>query len=277
MANYIELNAVIEDAELAEIIVAELAEYPFESFATEPSMLKAYIQQTAMADCMEQVNALLDRYGVAEHRYVQIESQNWNALWESNFDEVLVADRVAIRAPFHAPHPEFGALDVVIMPKMSFGTGHHSTTRLMVEMLLGMDVEGRKGLDMGSGTGVLAIVAAKLGAEAVDAVDIDDMADESCRENAVTNGVADKVHPILGDVRSVASGKYDFIVANINRNILLRDMPAYVGMLNKGGELVMSGFLEEDVVAISERATSLGLVAGRQKMDGGWVALEFCK
>jgi ribosomal protein L11 methyltransferase len=277
MANYIELNAVIEDAELAEIIVAELAEYPFESFATEPSMLKAYIQQTAMADCMEQVNALLDRYGVAERRYVQIESQNWNALWESNFEEVLVADRVAIRAPFHAPHPEFGALDVVIMPKMSFGTGHHSTTRLMVEMLLGMDVEGRKGLDMGSGTGVLAIVAAKLGAEAVDAVDIDDMADESCRENAVTNGVADKVHPILGDVRSVASGKYDFIVANINRNILLRDMPAYVGMLNKGGELVMSGFLEEDVVAISERATSLGLVAGRQKMDGGWVALEFCK
>lgn len=277
MANYIELNAVIEDAELAEIIVAELAEYPFESFATEPSMLKAYIQQTAMADCMEQVNALLDRYGVAERRYVQIESQNWNALWESNFEEVLVADRVAIRAPFHAPHPEFGALDVVIMPKMSFGTGHHSTTRLMVEMLLGMDVEGRKGLDMGSGTGVLAIVAAKLGAEAVDAVDIDDMADESCRENAVTNGVADKVHPILGDVRSVASGKYDFIVANINRNILLRDMPAYVGMLNEGGELVMSGFLEEDVVAISERATSLGLVAGRQKMDGGWVALEFCK
>jgi ribosomal protein L11 methyltransferase len=277
MANYIELNAVIEDAELAEIIVAELAEYPFESFATEPSMLKAYIQQTAMADCMEQVNALLDRYGVAERRYVQIESQNWNALWESNFEEVLVADRVAIRAPFHAPHPEFGALDVVIMPKMSFGTGHHSTTRLMVEMLLGMDVEGRKGLDMGSGTGVLAIVAAKLGAEAVDAVDIDDMADESCRENAVTNGVADKVYPILGDVRSVASGKYDFIVANINRNILLRDMPAYVGMLNKGGELVMSGFLEEDVVAISERATSLGLVAGRQKMDGGWVALEFCK
>lgn len=277
MANYIELNAVIEDAELAEIIVAELAEYPFESFATEPSMLKAYIQQTAMADCMEQVNALLDRYGVADRRYVQIESQNWNALWESNFEEVLVADRVAIRAPFHAPHPEFGALDVVIMPKMSFGTGHHSTTRLMVEMLLGMDVEGRKGLDMGSGTGVLAIVAAKLGAEAVDAVDIDDMADESCRENAVTNGVADKVHPILGDVRSVASGKYDFIVANINRNILLRDMPAYVGMLNKGGELVMSGFLEEDVVAISERATSLGLVAGRQKMDGGWVALEFCK
>ena len=277
MANYIELNAVIEDAELADIVVAELAEFPFESFANEPAMLKAYIPQTAMADCMEQVNALLDRYGVTQRRYGQIESQNWNALWESNFEEVLVADRVAIRAPFHAPHPEFGSLDIVIMPKMSFGTGHHSTTRLMVEMLLGMDVEGRQGLDMGSGTGVLAILAAKLGAATVDAVDIDDMADESCRENAVTNGVAEKVHPILGDVRSVASGKYDFIVANINRNILLRDMPAYVGMLNDGGVLVMSGFLEEDIAAIAERAESLGMAAGRQKRDGGWVALEFVK
>lgn len=277
MANYIELNAVIEDAELADIVVAELAEFPFESFANEPAMLKAYIPQTAMADCMEQVNALLDRYGVIQRRYVQIESQNWNALWESNFEEVLVADRVAIRAPFHAPHPEFGSLDIVIMPKMSFGTGHHSTTRLMVEMLLGMEVEGRQGLDMGSGTGVLAILAAKLGAATVDAVDIDDMADESCRENAVTNGVAEKVHPILGDVRSVASGKYDFIVANINRNILLRDMPAYVGMLNDGGVLVMSGFLEEDIAAIAERAESLGMAAGRQKRDGGWVALEFVK
>ena len=277
MANYIELNAVIEDAELADIVVAELAEFPFESFANEPAMLKAYIPQTAMADCMEQVNALLDRYGVTHRRYVQIESQNWNALWESNFEEVLVADRVAIRAPFHAPHPEFGSLDIVIMPKMSFGTGHHSTTRLMVEMLLGMEVEGRQGLDMGSGTGVLAILAAKLGAATVDAVDIDDMADESCRENAVTNGVAEKVHPILGDVRSVASGKYDFIVANINRNILLRDMPAYVGMLNDGGVLVMSGFLEEDIAAIAERAESLGMAAGRQKRDGGWVALEFVK
>ncbi len=277
MANYIVLNAVIEDAELADIVVAELAEFPFESFANEPAMLKAYIPQTAMADCMEQVNALLDRYGVTHRRYVQIESQNWNALWESNFEEVLVADRVAIRAPFHAPHPEFGSLDIVIMPKMSFGTGHHSTTRLMVEMLLGMEVEGRQGLDMGSGTGVLAILAAKLGAATVDAVDIDDMADESCRENAVTNGVAEKVHPILGDVRSVASGKYDFIVANINRNILLRDMPAYVGMLNDGGVLVMSGFLEEDIAAIAERAESLGMAAGRQKRDGGWVALEFVK
>lgn len=277
MANYIELNATIEDAELADIVVAELAEYPFESFANEPSMLKAYIPQTAMADCMEQVNALLDRYGITERRYVQIESQNWNALWESNFEEVLVADRVAIRAPFHAPHPEFGALDIVIMPKMSFGTGHHSTTRLMVEMLLGMELSARTGLDMGSGTGVLAILAAKLGARAVDAVDIDDIADESCRENAVTNGVAERVNPILGDVRAVAMRKYDFIVANINRNILLRDMPAYVATLNAGGVVVMSGFLEEDAAAITERALSLGLSAARRKSEGGWVALEFCK
>lgn len=277
MANYIELNAVIEDPELADIVVAELAEYPFESFANEPSMLKAYIPQTAMADCMEQVNALLDRYGVSERRYVQIESQNWNALWESNFEEVLVADRVAIRAPFHAPHPELGALDVVIMPKMSFGTGHHATTKMMVEMILRSDFASRRGLDMGCGTGVLAIAACMRGAEAVDAVDIDDFAYENCCENIVTNGVSERICPMLGDVSRVAGRRYDFILANINRNILLGDMASYVALLAEGGELFVSGFLEADVEAMCRAAEGYGLQPNQSRRIDGWAALSFVK
>ena len=277
MANYIELNAVIEDPELADIVVAELAEYPFESFANEPSMLKAYIPQTAMADCMEQVNALLDRYGVSERRYVQIESQNWNALWESNFEEVLVADRVAIRAPFHAPHPELGALDVVIMPKMSFGTGHHATTKMMVEMILDADLKGKSGLDMGSGTGVLAIAACKCGAERLDAVDIDDFAYENCGENIVTNGVADRITPIMGDVRAIAGRKYDFILANINRNILLMMISSFGEMLHRGGKLLMSGFLVEDVAIIRSAAEREGFAFVALREREGWAVVECVK
>ena len=273
MANYIELNAVIEDAELAEIVVAELAEYPFESFAQEPSMLKAYIQQTAMADCMDQVNAMLDGYGVTQRRYVQIESQNWPALWESNFAEVLLADRVAIRAPFHAPHPELGSLDIVIMPKMSFGTGHHATTYLMSRAAASRDFTGKSVLDMGCGTGVLAIIAAKCNAEKVDAVDIDEWAYENCTENCGVNGVAEKVAVYLGDVSTIKGKKYDAILANINRNILLGDMPNYVEALNEGGELIMSGILEGDIATIRARAEELGLSYVGCDLKDGWAAV----
>ena len=196
-------------------------------------------------------------------------------MWESNFEEVTIDGRAVIRAPFHAPHPEFGDLDIVIMPKMSFGTGHHATTRLMVEAVLDADVAGKRGLDMGSGTGVLAVVAVKRGAAGVDAVDIDDTACESCRENAAANGAADRIEVIEGDVRSVAARRYDFILANINRNILLRDMPAYASMLAAGGRLVMSGFLEEDIPSITERASSLGLAGAGMRICDGWVVAEF--
>ena len=272
--NYVELNIPVSGEEIAEILTAELADWPFDRFAAEQSVLKAYIPQAALADCKEEVDALLDRYGV-ERRYVQIEQQNWNALWESNFEEVEIGGRAVIRAPFHAPHPEYGDLDIVIMPKMSFGTGHHATTRLMSETVLNADVAGKRVLDMGSGTGVLAIIAAKRGAASVDAVDIDDTACESCRENIATNGVADRIAVIEGDIRSVASRRYDLILANINRNILLRDMPAYAASLEAGGHLAMSGFLEQDIPSITDRAASLGLIGVATRTCDGWVAAEF--
>ncbi len=274
--DYIELNIPVTDAEQAEILTAELSELPFESFATERKVLKAYIPQSALIDCKEDADEVLARYEIAGARYVQIESQNWNALWESNFEPVDVDGRVMIRAPFHAPSPT-AEVEVVIMPKMSFGTGHHATTKMMVQMILASDVREREGLDMGCGTGVLAIVACRYGAVRMDAVDIDDFAYENCCENLASNGVAERVTAMLGDVSAVAGRKYDFILANINRNILLGDMDAYLSLLAEGGELFVSGFLDADVEAMQRAAAERGLKPHLRLGIDGWAALSFVK
>ncbi len=265
--DYISLQIPVADAEQGEILTAELADYPFESFETEGSLLKAYIPQERLADCKPEVDALLARYGV-QGRYIAIETQNWNALWERNFPATDVEGRLRIRAPFHEAAPA-GELEVIVMPKMSFGTGHHATTWLMSRAVLDLGVSGRRGLDMGSGTGVLSIVAVKCGAAHMDAVDIDDWADANCRENIAANGVGDRITPMLGDVRRIAGRRYDFILANINRNILLADLPSYAAALEPGGDLVMSGFLDADVPTLVEAAGQQGLsLVGTAERDG---------
>lgn len=273
--DYVALNIAVADPEQAEILTAFLADYPFESFQNEQGLLKAYIRQELLADCKEQVDALLAERGV-RGRFIAIETQNWNAVWESNFPPVDVEGRLLIRAPFHAPAPE-GVLEVVLMPKMSFGTGHHATTWLVSRTILDLDVAGRRGLDMGSGTGVLSIVAAKRGAAHIDAVDIDDWADANCRENIAMNGVGNRIAPILGDVRAIAGRRYDFILANINRNILTADMGAYAAALEAGGDLVMSGFLEADTEAILASAASHGMTPVSTDCREGWMTVRVRK
>ncbi len=270
--DYIELSIPIASAEAGEILTAYLADYPFESFSQEKSLLKAYIPQEQLADCKEEIDALLAEQQCVGARYVSIETQNWNALWESNFSPVDVDGRIYIRAPFHAP-AENGAMEIVIMPKMSFGTGHHATTHLMSAAVADLEVSGRNGLDMGSGTGVLAIIAAKCGAAHLDAVDIDEWADKNCRENIATNGVADRITPILGDASAIEGRTYDFILANINRNILLADMPRYVAALAEGGTLLMSGILECDIDSIVARAEELGLRFVEKRLRDGWAVV----
>lgn len=272
--DFVALNVSGLSEELAEILTAELADFPFESFETERAVLKAYIPQERLADCKSEVDALLARYGVAG-RYISIEAQNWNALWEQNFPATDVEGRLRIRAPFHEPAPA-GELEIVVMPKMSFGTGQHATTWLMARGVLGLEVAGRRGLDMGSGTGVLAILAAKCGAAHVDAVDIDEWADANCRENVASNGVGALVEPMLGDVGRIAGRSYDFILANINRNILLRDMKAYAAALLPGGDLLMSGFLEADVEAVVAAAGQEGLSCVDVVSRDGWMMVH-CK
>ena len=273
--NYISLNIAFSDDLQAEILTAELADYPFESFEADAGTLKAYIPQERLADCKGEVDALLAHYGV-QGRYIAIETQNWNAVWESNFPPVDVEGRLLIRAPFHEPAPA-GVMEVVVMPKMSFGTGHHATTWLVSRAVLDLGVAGRRGLDMGSGTGVLSIVAAKCGAAHVDAVDIDDWADANCRENIASNGVADRIEPMLGDVRRIAGRHYGFILANINRNILTADMPAYAAALDAGGWLLMSGILEADVAPLSEAARAAGFSVTGHALRDGWARVDAVK
>ncbi len=270
--DYVELNIPVE-GEMAEILTAELADYPFESFKQEGPTLKAYIPQERLVDCKEQIDELLASYHQEGVRYISIESQNWNALWESNFTPVDVEGKIYIRAPFHTPAPE-GALEVIIMPKMSFGTGHHATTCLVSGYLWDLDLQDREGLDMGSGTGVLAIVAAKRGARHIDAIDIDTWADENCRENIATNGVEAQITPLLGDARLLAGRAYDFIAANINRNILTGDMAHYVAAMRPGADLVMSGFLEADIPIIRAAAESYGLHFLSARLREGWAAVH---
>lgn len=273
--NYTALNIAFSDDEQAEVLTAELADYPFESFETGGGILKAYIPQERLDGCRAEVDALLARYSV-RGKYVVIETRNWNAAWESDFPPVDVEGRLLVRAPFHEPAPA-GVLEVVIMPRMSFGTGHHATTWLMSRALLDLGVAGRRGLDIGSGTGVLSIVAAMCGAAHVDAVDIDDWADANCRGNVAANGVADRVTPMLGDVHCIAGRHYGFILANINRNILMADMPAYAAALDAGGDLMMSGFLEQDVPVITACAGELGLRIVATAGKDGWMMVHVRK
>ena len=276
MAAYTKLS-VYATEEQGEILSAYLADFPFYSFDYDGELLNAYAPQSDMAEFRQAIEEMLEGEGFIDYFFEDIEAQNWNASWESDFEEVEVRGEVLIHAPFHPERPDYKGLEVIIQPKMSFGTGHHSTTQLMIESLLDGDIEGKSLLDMGSGTGVLAIVAAKLGAESVLAVEIDDMAEESVLENIELNGVAEKVESICGDAKAIEGRKFDIVLANINRNILLADMEVYDKTLNVGGKLVMSGFLAEDVEILTEKAQSLGYELVNHRTNDVWQALELTK
>ena len=271
---YVELSLPVGGSEQAEILTAQLSDWSFESFSEEEGLLKAYIPAVAYADEKEEIAAFLRETGQAFSDET-IADTNWNAVWESNFEPIAVAGRCLIRAPFHDSRPGF-EYEVDIMPKISFGTGHHATTCLMVGQILDVPLLGW-GLDMGSGTGVLAILAVKRGAVHMDAIDIDSWAYENCRENVAANGAAGRITPMLGDAALLEGKSYDFVLANINRNILLRDMEAYVRTLTPGGVLIVSGMLERDIPAIAARAASLGLTVADERRQEGWAALRLVK
>lgn len=273
MATYTKL-AVNTTEEQGDILAAYLADYPFDSFDYEEGLFGAYAPKETIKECHDEVVEMLEAEGFIDYYFEDIEIENWNAKWESNFKEVDVDGKVLIRAPHHTSHTNYNGLEIIIQPKMSFGTGHHATTQLMVKSLLATNLQGKRVLDMGSGTGVLAIVAAKLGAESVVAVEIDEMAEESVRENIELNGVVDKVKSIWGDASSIVGMEFDIILANINRNILLADMERYVATLAQEGEIVLSGFLEEDIAILVEKGKSLGLELRRETACEEWRALR---
>lgn len=274
---YVELNISTTDPMQAEILTALLSDYPFEAFAEEDGALKAYIQEADYDECQDEVEQIIKGQEVS-FTASPVVQQNWNAEWESSFEPVEVAGErpILIRAPHHAP-AEQGVIDVVIAPRMSFGTGHHATTALMSQTIASMGFEGKRGLDMGCGTGVLAIVALKCGAEQMTAVDIDDWACDSCRDSIALSGVEEKVDVRCGSIEQVLAGeKYDFVLANINRNILISMMPSFAELLPSGGELLMSGFLREDVGHIEASATEQGFAVENIIEREGWMVVV-CK
>jgi ribosomal protein L11 methyltransferase len=222
---------------------------------------------------------VLEKYaGMAEISYQtnKIAKQNWNEEWEKNFEPLIIGNEVSVRASFH-PQPENVAYDIVINPKMTFGTGHHETTTLMIENQLTVDHKGKRVLDMGTGTGILAIMACKLGASEVVGVEVEDWSVENARENAALNNCPEiTVH--FGDVKVVENDlPYDLVLANINRNVLLADMAAYTKLLKNGGPLILSGFYTEDLPAIKEEATRCGLVFETNREKNNWVSAIFRK
>lgn len=251
-------------------------EGPYDSFDETPQGLKAYVptdqyDAAFLQQCLDEVRAL-DATLQCTFQVADLPDKDYNEAWEKAHQPVLVEGFCYVRAPFHQPRADV-KYDIVIEPKMSFGTAHHATTYLMLSLLEAEEVEGRRVLDMGSGTGVLAILAAKKGASYVEAIDVDEWAFRNAQENFACNGV--DVTPLHGDAALLTPDKhFDLILANINRNILLRDMPAYAAVLNPGGTLLLSGFFEHDVDALREKAESLGLRLRQQRTRNDWTALR---
>jgi len=271
---YIELSCTLRnDQGLQDILIAKLGEIGFESFVEEDEVLLAYIQGENYNEQLlkEIFNEKL--FHDIPYMMTQIEERNWNAEWESNYPSVLIDERCMVRAPFHEKNPNV-EFDIVIEPKMSFGTAHHETTSQMIKLLLDEDVKGLNVLDMGCGTGVLAILAKMKGAAAVTAVDNNDWAYENSIENLRRNDIHDQTI-ILGDASVLESKTFDLILANINRNILLKDMHWCSESLSEGGKLFMSGFYEADLPAIKAEALRLGMKFVKHISCNNWVAAVF--
>lgn len=279
MKQYIEISVACPSEDMSDILTAYLADFPFESFDTEAAdegvVLKAYILADGWAECREEVLGLVAEYGELLGEAV-IEDENWNAEWESTgFERVEIEGVMVIRAPHHEPAAE-GVIDIVVAPQMSFGSGHHQTTRLMCRLIHAIKPQGRV-LDVGCGTGVLSLAALRCGAESADAIDIDIWSVESAKESARLNGVTERVEVIHGTVEGIAGKSYNLVVANINRNIILADIAQYVAALEQGGALLLSGFLAEDVEDITNAAMALGLTFVECLMEDEWRALRFVK
>ena len=258
-----------------EILIAELSNLDFDSFVETETGLKAYIRKEDWhSGILKEVYILSAEEFDISIASKEIAQENWNQRWEESFEPIEVDARCTVRAPFHpTPSTEF---DIVIEPKMSFGTGHHETTHMMIQHMLSIDLEGRKVLDMGSGTGVLAILAEKQGATTIDAVDID----EWCFLNAIENAERNQCQHITvqqGGIEKVVDGRYDSILANINRNVLLEQIPHYATMLEPNGTLLLSGFYTEDIEMISQCCHASQLAYDSQIVKNNWVSMRFAK
>lgn len=260
----------------ADILLAELGEIGFDIFEDSDTGLIAYCQTDLFN--LDVFKDLISRYqflGPIQYEIQEIEKQNWNAVWETNYDPIRIADLVFIRANFHPSEPGY-QIEIVINPKMSFGTGHHETTFQMSQALFDLNLTGKSVLDAGTGTGILAFVAKKLGATFVRGFDIDEWSVENSIENASLNA-CEEVEFGKGTILDESARMYDVLLANINRNILLDEMDEYADRIVSGGDLLLSGFYTEDIPMLVERAETLGLNYVSQSEKNRWACLRFKK
>ena len=249
-------------------------EGPYDSFTDIPDGVKAYVPADQYDEAFLK-QAIADAGCQISYEVAEMPDKNWNEVWEAGHQPVLVEDFCWVRAPFH-PHREDVEYEIEIEPKMSFGTAHHATTYMMLTYLRDEDLEGKRVLDMGCGTAVLAILAKKRGASYVEGIDIDEWAYRNALENCERNGCGDIVCRI-GDASLLGDREFDVVIANINRNILLNDMEKYVSVMTKGGALLLSGFFTSDVAVLAEKAEELGMRLMQQRERSGWCALRFVK
>lgn len=271
---YLAYHFSVEPKELgSEILIAELGEKPFESFIETDNGFSAFIQKNLCTkNILDAIYLLHNPEFVISYTIEEIDQVNWNQEWEKNFEAINVDGNCHVRAPFHLKsNAEF---DIVIEPKMSFGTGHHETTHMMIQHLLETDVTNMKTLDMGCGTAILAILAEMKGAKPIDAIDIDNWCYLNSIENAERNNCRE-ISVYEGDADLLIGKKYDLIIANINRNILLNDMQQYVDCLNKNGLLLLSGFYTEDIPFIDASCTEKGLTYVKKLERNNWTSLKY--
>jgi len=274
-ANYFEARLTL-NPDFNEILMAELGQIGYESFVETDEGLSAYITEADFD--LAQLQQVVDDYQhltPVTFAYEQLETKNWNEEWERNYQPIEVAGQIRVRASYHAPDPAF-RYDIVIDPKMSFGTGHHETTTLVMEQQLSLDHHDKSVLDVGSGTGILAILAEMLGATRLTAFDIEEWAYLNAVENAELNGCK-HITVFQGTIEDCPAGLYDIVLANINRNILLREIPIYVQFLQPGGTLMVSGFYEFDINDIIQKAEEVDLKLIAQKTLNQWAVIRFEK
>ncbi len=257
------------------IILAFLTELPFDSFEEQDNQLNAYLPtHLDTPEVAEALNELAKTFPLKWERLL-VPHQNWNEVWESNFEPIQVGDFCGIRADFHAPLQGV-QYEIVINPRMAFGTGHHATTHMVIQLMESLELDGKKVLDYGCGTGILAILAAQLGAQPILAVDIDQECYQNTIDNAVVNNIAG-IQAIHGTLQDVPDKDYEIILANINRNVILETLNSLYKKLLPGGVLLVSGILKQDGSLIVEKAASEGFKSIQQLERDGWLGLWFEK
>ena len=271
---YIQLNLTIQPVESGrEVVLAVLSELGFESFVERERGLEAYIQESDWTpDLLDALYPLSENGFDIGWSLLAIPPENWNAVWESDFQPIVIEDKCAVRAHFHDPIDV--PYELVITPKMSFGTGHHQTTYMMLNYLLQHPPKGHSLLDMGCGTGILAILAEKLGAVSINAIDVEPWCYQNTIENIATNGCKNII-PAEGDRSQIPPKEFNTILANINMNVLLLDIPLYAEQLKEDGSLFLSGFFTQDIPAIESKANQYGLKLVDFQNKDNWVAAHF--